>query len=140
MNRKSTWTSVLLLIMLACLNLTNLNTILYSEYPELVREDKVDRVFELRTQLDWLDQLVGKNGVIGHVSDIDPEKESSEFQKQRGLLQYAIVPIRISSSGNGRYVIGTFFKSTVPSSIKEMNLEMLKKINDNLAIYVREVN
>lgn len=140
MNRKSTWTSVLLLIMLACLNLTNLNTILYSEYPELVREDKVDRVFYLRTKFAGLDEIVEKSSGVGFFSDLGNNKDSTEYFREVGLIQYAIAPLKIFPQKNMKFVIGHSSASQLPDSLPELKLRLLKRVDDHLGIYLRDKN
>ena len=126
--------------MLALLNMTNLNTILYYEYPKINSVLKYNRIDEFREHLQGLQDIVGIRGTVGYVSDIDPHKERVDFHKQVSQLQYAIAPIRIIPLEKSRFVIGIFNRSSAPENVLIPDSKLVKKFNDSLAVYVREVN
>jgi hypothetical protein len=128
----------LTLLGLCLINITNINTVLYSEYPEFVGRDKPHRIKQLRAIGQVLEQLVGYNGSVGYMSDLDPINESSEFQKQRGWVQYAITPVRITSHDQPRYLIGNFFRTDTPVESINDNIKLYKRIDANVVIYSRE--
>lgn len=136
--RRTAITAVMILLLLCFLNITNTNTILYSEYPELVRGPFPHRISELREMVPKLKDMVGAKGVLGYVTDLDPERDNSDFQMQRGYVQYAVVPIRVKFGDHSKFVIGYFSKGSVPDQLNDSKLKLVHRIDEHTAIYKRE--
>lgn len=132
------FTCAILLLSLCLLNMTNINAILFAEYPELVSRDKPHRISQLQELVPELKRLVGAKGKVGYVSDLDPERENSEFHTEKGYVQYAIVPIRVLSGDHSRFVIGNFSKGLAPDQIDGKKLKLIRKIDERTALYSRE--